>query len=152
MTLTPMLQWDKITANQIKRGQVGWSRGGGFRFPHHERIVQGAGGDYYLYNQCTVTQSLNHPLKISTHQSHSLMDGGGRHAATHSITLSTQSYPTFNDLFSTVMITTIMVHENCNSSSVANRSKNVDASYNPCNIRRLEKNIFNVRLLASLLK
>lgn len=43
---------------------------GGFRFPHHERIVQGAGGDYYLYNQRTVNQSLNHPLKISTHQSH----------------------------------------------------------------------------------
>lgn len=39
MTLTPMLQWDKITANQRRRGLVGGSGGG-----VSAGVVPGAGG------------------------------------------------------------------------------------------------------------
>lgn len=130
MTLTPMLQWDKITANQMKRGCVEGSEGGA-----SASIVQGADGDYYLHNQRTV--SLNHPP--NTPLTHSLMDGAGRHATAHSNTSSTHSNPRFNDLISTVMITTVAVDENCNSCTLTNRNENLDATYDPCNIRKSEK-------------
>lgn len=100
---------DHSQSNQAKA--CGRVRGRSFGIHQHERIVQCAGGDYCLYRQCSGNQSLNHPLKISTPQSHSLMDGGGRHATAHSIASSTQSSPSFKDWFSTAMITTVMVHE-----------------------------------------
>lgn len=51
---------DHSQSNQARaRGLV---RGRSFRLPHREGMVHGAGGDCYLH--------LNHPLKISTHQSH----------------------------------------------------------------------------------
>lgn len=137
MTLTPMLQWDKITANQMKRGSVGGTGGGA-----SASIVQGAGGDYYLHNQHTVNQSLNHPP--NTPLTHSLMDGGGRHATAHSNTSSTHCHPSFNDLISTVMIMTAAVDENCNSSTLTNRNENLDATYDPCNIGNSEKKQKNV--------
>lgn len=45
---------DHSQSNQARA--CGLVRGRSFRFPHHERIVQDAGGDFYLYNQCTVSQ------------------------------------------------------------------------------------------------
>lgn len=62
MTLTPMLQWDKITANQRRRGLVGGSGGG-----VSAGAVLGAGGGYYLYNQRAVNQS-----ESSLHTTHTV--------------------------------------------------------------------------------
>lgn len=62
MTLTPMLQWDKITANQRGRGLVGGSGGG-----------VSAGGGYYLYNQRAVNQS-----ESSLHTTHTQFNGWRR--------------------------------------------------------------------------
>lgn len=86
-----------------------------------------------------ISASESSSIDLSTPVTQSLMDVDGRHAATNSITSSAYSNPSSNDLLSTVVITAVMVLENCNSSGVANRNKKVDASYNPHNVRRLGK-------------